>query len=219
MVAASAGTAKAEEAFRRGGVHVVYPAWLNDSMCQWVRQSEELYRVPRSDRLASLDTGALQDLASSVHADPENADEVALDDLANMDWGEAEDEVEAFLDDDDDDDTNSELSQSQHSDASEAPSDAGDGADDLLRSPLSRRRHAAAQRGGPSKLRQSILADDADDGGSSDSDASAAPSPKRARTHDRVAALRDDRSPPESEDEGSLDELAHEMERELGDDL
>ena len=102
MVAASAGTAKAEEAFRRGGVHVVYPAWLNDSMCQWVRQSEELYRVPRSDRLASLDTGALQDLASSVHADPENADEVALDDLANMDWGEAEDEVEAFLDDDDD---------------------------------------------------------------------------------------------------------------------
>lgn len=220
MVAAGPGTAKAEEAYRRGDVHVVFPSWLNDTLCRWQRQDEAAYRVPRSDRLASLGKDALHDLANSVHTDPEGADEAALENLANMDWGEAEDEVEAFLDEDEDEE--SDTSQSVHSDVSDAvrSQDARDmgheeSDPDLLRSPLSRRRQAAAQRSGSSKLRQSVVADE------SDTDDSPAPTPKRRRTQSRVEQLRShpQQTPPDSEEEHFLDDFALEMERELGDDL
>lgn len=231
MIAASPGTAKAEEAFRRGGVHVVFPAWLNESIYQWVRQGEDAYRVPRSERLASLDQGALDELATSIHTNPEEADAAGIDELANMDWGEAEDEVEAFLDGEDDDETASEashaapseLSESFHSDAApeasrdDAPDAPGGTSADLLRSPLSRRRQAAALRGGQSKLRQSVVPDEEQESGS---DESPAPTPKRRRTRDPVAALRSQGgTPPDSEEEHFLDDLALDMERELGDDL
>lgn len=222
MIAAGPGTAKAEEAYRRGDVHVVWPSWLNDSLCRWHRQEETDYKVPRSDRLASLGRDALHDLASSIHADtePENLDEAALDDLANMDWGEAEDEVDAFLDDDDED-TESDLdsaSQSMLSEASDAPA-----RDDLLRSPLSRRRHAAALRGGQSKLRQSVLAEESQE--SEDDTPSQGPVKRRkvqgGAQHKDITALRTGHTatPPDSEEEHFLDDLALEMERELGDDL
>lgn len=223
MIAAGPGTAKAEEAYRRGDVHVVWPSWLNDSLCRWHRQEETDYKVPRSDRLASLGRDALHDLASSIHADtePENLDEAALDDLANMDWGEAEDEVDAFLDDDDED-TESELDSASQSMLSEA-SDAPPARDELLRSPLSRRRHAAALRGGQSKLRQSVLAEESQE--SEDDTPSQGPVKRRkvqgGAQHKDIAALRTEHTatPPDSEEEHFLDDLALEMERELGDDL
>ncbi|WFD36013.1 protein-serine/threonine phosphatase [Malassezia cuniculi] len=127
VVAANPGTAKTEEAHHLG-IKVVWPTWLNDSICRWARQPEGPYIIPREQRpppgapgaSAGADSGAAGDdtgagagsgdaaadslgLASSASVpDAALGDPHALDALATMDWGEAEDEVDAFLDDDDD---------------------------------------------------------------------------------------------------------------------
>ncbi|WFC98469.1 protein-serine/threonine phosphatase [Malassezia yamatoensis] len=224
MVTASAGTAKAEDAFRHGRIHVVYPGWLNDSICQWERKPEGVYMVPRSERLANLDQDALDNLATSFHADADNQDETALDGLVNMDWNEAEDEVDAFLDEDDEDDPGSELSESFQSEddqdllASTSSFNKDDPPIQLdteqLRSPLSRRRHAVASREGQSKLRHSIIATD-DSSLSASEDEQLAVSPKRRKIQDKISMLRSQSSQTNSEDEHFLDDLASEMEKEL----
>lgn len=218
MVAANPGTAKVEEAYRQGSVHVVYPAWLNRSLCRWEKEDEQAFRVPRNEKLAALPAEALRELARGPAAQNEDA---AHDDLADMDWGEAEDEVDAFLGDDDE--TESELDSAAQSMYSEA--DSLEAVPVAVTSPLSRRREAA--RPGPSKLRHTQLAGDADDaessenGSESGSDSPSAPA-KRRRTEAPkapVARLQEqDTRPSDSEDEHFLDDLALEMERELGDD-
>lgn len=92
LVAANPGTAKTAEAHRLG-VKVVWPSWLNDSICRWVRQPEGPYLLPHDPAPA----------AQELQADENLGDPHALDGLATMDWGEAEDEVDAFLGDDDED--------------------------------------------------------------------------------------------------------------------
>jgi len=91
---------KAEQAYRRGNVQVVWPSWLNDSICSWVRQGEAAYLIPRNTELSLLPPEA-QDLAQSTMSEVPPDDQQMMDNLAHMDWGEAEDEVDAFLDEDD----------------------------------------------------------------------------------------------------------------------
>ena len=91
---------KAEQAYRRGNVQVVWPSWLNDSICSWVRQGEAAYLIPRNTELSLLPPEA-QDLTQSTFSDTLSDDQQVMENLAHMDWGEAEDEVDAFLDDDD----------------------------------------------------------------------------------------------------------------------
>lgn len=93
-------TLKAEEAYRRGTIHVVWPSWLNDSICSWVRQGEAAYLIPRNTQL-SLVSPEVQDMTQSTMSEAFIEDQQVMDNLAHMDWGEAEDEVDAFLDDDD----------------------------------------------------------------------------------------------------------------------
>lgn len=90
LVATSARTAKAEQAYRTKKIHVVWPSWLNDSMCRWVRQGEGAYEIPP-------DT---QGLIFPVPEEDEENQGTEIN-LADMDWGDAEDEVEAFLEEDD----------------------------------------------------------------------------------------------------------------------
>ncbi|WFD27411.1 protein-serine/threonine phosphatase [Malassezia nana] len=100
IVSANPHTLKAEEAYRRGNIHVVWPSWLNDSICGWVRQGEAAYLIPRNTQL-SLVSPEVQDMTQSTMSEAFIEDQQVMDNLAHMDWGEAEDEVDAFLDDDD----------------------------------------------------------------------------------------------------------------------
>lgn len=97
LVATSARTAKAEQAYRTKKIHVVWPSWLNDSMCRWVRQGEVAYAIP-------------PDTQNLIFPEPEEEDESqgAEINLADMDWGDAEEEVDAFLEEDDEEEENSE---------------------------------------------------------------------------------------------------------------
>lgn len=99
LVATSARTAKAEQAYRTKKIHVVWPSWLNDSMCRWVRQGEGAYSIP-------------SDTQNLIFPAPEEEEEEeenqgAEINLADMDWGDAEDEVDAFLEEDDEEEENS----------------------------------------------------------------------------------------------------------------
>ncbi|WFD20059.1 protein-serine/threonine phosphatase [Malassezia caprae] len=196
-------TVKAEQAYRRGDVQVVWPSWLNDSICSWVRQGEAAYLIPRNTELSLLPPEA-QDLTQSTMSEALPDDQQMMDNLAHMDWGEAEDEVDAFLDDDDTETDNDSLLGSGLTDANAESSQ--------LVSP--RRRVADARPNEPSKLRNSILAESDD----MESDA------KRRKTDSTARAVSPSEdnvlSPqsPGSDDQNFLDDLALEMERELNDD-
>ena len=136
LVAANPGTAKTEEA-HNVGVKVVWPSWLNDSICRWARQPEGPYLIPWERKPAA-----------PVAPDPALGDPNALDKIATMDWGEAEDEVDAFLDDEDED---SEVRSSV--DPSRETTPIQDGTP-------SKRRKVGVQ-GNQSKLRYSAVFDDA----------------------------------------------------------
>lgn len=208
-------------------------------MCAWVRQGELPYLIPRNTPMALVPDEArgLQDSAYS-EMDPEaNA---AMANIANMDWNEAEYEVDAFLDDDDE--TESDVDSLGGSVLSEPETSSA--APTSVPHPSPKGRRIAALRGGPSKLRQSFLAEDL----SSDDEADAAASVPSPPTSDVQADAADDvspestrpkrrrvdapsaapprpktaaqamRPPGDSEDEHFLDDLAEEMERELGSD-
>ncbi|WFD31323.1 protein-serine/threonine phosphatase [Malassezia sp. CBS 17886] len=231
MVSANPGTAKVEQAYRQGNISVVWPTWLNDSICRWTRQSERVYRIPRNPRMAELSAPALDTLAhdrtgsdadeshgrtvDAAAPDAGASDSHALDGLATMDWGEAEDEVDAFLGSDEDE-TESELDSARQSETA-----FGDGDDDLLRSPLSKRRRVAALREGKSKLRQAVRVDDREprERPSAEDAAHTKTGPVPHTGPRTVEQLRrEGTQTPSDSDEEHLDDFAHEMERELGAD-
>ena len=219
LVATSPRTAKAEQTYRRQNVSVVWPSWLNDSICRWVRQGETAYLIPPDSQVAlyaeQADSEATDDVESREAADLH---------LANMDWGEAEDEVDAYLDERGNEDPAEESSKESDQEGRHTPpTQPGAEQDDMLLSPLSKRRKIVALRGGKSKLRQSIHADDEEQYSSEEMtqggtkrrrvDESVSVSQADKRKHD----VRETGSPAPSED--LLDDLATEMERELDDTL
>lgn len=235
LVTANAGTIKAEEAFRLGNIEVVHASWLHDSICQWHKQHAEEHRVQRNERLAGVPLEEVQASMAPDYLPPEPGLFESLppdDDLAGMDWGEAEDEVDAFLEEDDEEDEDSASNVSDVSNDVPEPSagarrkhgaaDEQEEEDrDLLRSPLSKRRRLAALRGGRSRLRQSFQPDSGEaaelNAADSEDNASAQPSQfEPLPPHNELIGLRS-RSTTASDDEHFLDDLAVEMERELGD--
>ena len=260
LVATSPHTSKAQQAFRKQKIQVVWPSWLNDSICRWVRQGEVPYLIPQDTQISLASLGAQEvDSVSADEGNDPNAAAVAMDaSLANMDWGEAEDEVDAFLDDDEEEDENEDqdkenrengihASWNHHenrqggneSDAddynagtaeADAPSETNSlmlesDQDSLLLSPLSKRRRIAALRGGKSKLREKVHVDDEpEERTSSDTEPV---STKRRKlqdsktippSHVEQLKLREQTASPAPSEE-ILDDLALEMEKELGEDI
>lgn len=199
-----AGTAKTEEAYRQGHISVVWAAWLNDSLCRWERQPELPYEIPRNTQMAKISQEELQGMlnTSSSAMNVSEAQPATFD----MDWGEAEDEVEAFLEEDTESDAESSGDTPEASD--------NDTANDELLSPLSKRRRLAALRGGQSKLRHSVQAhefEQEDDDVNNDDDDREVATSKRLRISDKLS------SHGHSVDD-ALDDFAHEIELELGDE-
>ena len=260
LVATSPRTSKAQQAFHKQKIQVVWPSWLNDSICRWVRQGEVPYLIPQDTQisLASLGTQEVDSVSADEGNDP-NAAAVVMDaSLANMDWAEAEDEVDAFLDDDEEEDEYEDQDKENRGNGIHASwndgknrqggneSDADDykpgtaeadvpfesnaltqesDQDSVLLSPLSKRRRIAALRGGKSKLREEVHVDDEpEEPASSDTEPI---STKRRKLQDSKSMppshleelkLREQTASPAPSEE-ILDDLAHEMEKELGEDI
>lgn len=240
LVATTALTEKAEQAYQRKNVHVVWPSWLNDSICRWVRQGETAYLIPPDTQ-----TSFFPEHTDSEGAETDGNNEAVNLSLSTMDWGEAEDEVDAFLDESEEEeaDVNEEPDEQtgkqsvqdsdfeRNDDGSRTPlTDLMAEHDDMLLSPLSKRRKIAAERGGHSKLRQTILAGDETEEQGEELDDQVAESEQIGVKRRRVEELksstqldmlknetRETNSPAPSED--LLDDLATEMERELDDAL
>ena len=106
------------------GVEIVWPNWLNDSAAKWERQPEMHYRVPSVQGYAAPSAAAANgdvttaDIGASLrdaHEPTTQQQPVPYGDdgLVEMNWAEADDEVDAFLnasgsDDDEEDDEQSE---------------------------------------------------------------------------------------------------------------
>jgi RNA polymerase II subunit A C-terminal domain phosphatase len=122
LIAAKPGTEKVRQAYKLGHVHVVYPGWLYNSVATWNREQEEHYALPREERHGSKpaepspafpelhlfgdnssepDSDNQQEQVEELEENLEAEDEVAM---SAMDWGEAADEVDAYLDSEDDED-------------------------------------------------------------------------------------------------------------------
>ncbi|EPQ28997.1 uncharacterized protein PFL1_03287 [Pseudozyma flocculosa PF-1] len=118
VVAARPGTVKAMRALSRPGISVVWPGWLHDSIAQWKRRPESWYLLPALDgdaKEAHARDGWDDPLegepgSANLVSEPESGDVDGEDQedetgtmpgFAEMDWAEAADEVDQFLDDDD----------------------------------------------------------------------------------------------------------------------
>lgn len=192
----------------------MWPSWLNDSICSWVRQGEAAYLIPRNTELSLLPAEA-QDLTQSSMSEALPDDQQMMDNLAQMDWGEAEDEVDAFLEEEEDTETdNDSLLSASLAEYVCVPYHSST---PNIETESPQRRHATARVNEPSKLRNSILAE-SDEGESSMGDA------KRRKTDSGARATspsEDDAASPASagsDDQHFLDDWALEMERELNDD-
>lgn len=115
IVAALANTAKVLQAQKAGGIEVVWSSWFHVSTSRWQRQSESLYKIPVLPNLQAFnvpdvtngsvlpandvgDAAALNGTQTS--ADDQGTENPAAfeDELNEMDWGAAADEVDAYLD-------------------------------------------------------------------------------------------------------------------------
>ncbi|KAN0060227.1 CTD phosphatase Fcp1 [Thecaphora frezii] len=207
VIAARSGTVKVLRAMTQPSISVVWPGWLHESIARWERQPERWYRLPALEgeaRTAHADDGWDDPVdgepGSAAAAESEDGEPIeglaadaygaepgAMPGFGEMDWAEAADEVDQFLDDDSEADGESEA----ESDTAATRSDAsgpstpkkekrsrtesgcsgvgGGGASDaeedaeedlLLRSPLSKRRKRTEDRMGKSKLKQSVTGEE-----------------------------------------------------------
>lgn len=104
-----AGTSKTNEASKKyPRIHVVNPNWLIDSIYHEGAQDESLYR--HSSGSPSAPTS--NDDVANPESTPLDLEDGVFDnkqlDLKDVDWNDADDEVNAFLSDDDDDDDDEE---------------------------------------------------------------------------------------------------------------
>lgn len=184
VIAARKGTLKVNNAQRRRDISIVSLSWLLTSVNLWRRQPESAY---------ALDSGSPQDsdAASSKFGDKpspqagsgnveQNEDDDETD-LHEIDWGDAEAEIQAFLDETDDED--SRLDSSHEDVDGNASEDDGNnrsleggkrpltssttpqsGPGGAVGSPLAKRRRVAAARAGQSKLKLSESAPTVEEG-------------------------------------------------------
>lgn len=187
VVAAKHGTAKVDAARKRGGVKIVWLSWFTDSVALWQRQDETPYLLDAPTPSAASLSPNLD--PHQISSDPEpDADDWDVEPVAknptleldSIDWNDVNAEVEAAMNESDDESgvtTDDEMvtddSRSQISTTSSprlkrkrlrsvTPSDSGNGPNDqqdLLRSPLSKRKKLAANRTGTSKLKEAFTAE------------------------------------------------------------
>lgn len=67
-----------------------------------MKQGEATYIIPRNTKLSLLPV-EVQNISESTYSEADPDASAAMANLANMDWGEAEDEVDAFLDEEEED--------------------------------------------------------------------------------------------------------------------
>jgi RNA polymerase II subunit A-like phosphatase len=99
------GTSKTNEASKKyPRIHVVNPNWLIDSIYHEGAQDESLYRYSSGGPSAP----SSNDDVANPESTPLDLEDGAFDnkqlDLKDVDWNDADDEVNAFLSDDSDDD-------------------------------------------------------------------------------------------------------------------
>ncbi|KAL1760884.1 hypothetical protein FB107DRAFT_255564 [Schizophyllum commune] len=180
VVAGKQGTAKVDEARRRGNIKVVTPMWFKDSVNMWQRQPESRYLLdplPPSQGATPPDTD-MEALGDAPESDEEllvTGDGAELE-LNDVDWADMDAEIAQELGDDDDlddgeedeefsDETNSEITSAtpspvrgQKRSRSVTPSEVG--ADGPRSSPLAKRKKLATDRVGESPLKAGITAGD-----------------------------------------------------------
>ncbi|GAC99307.1 potential RNA Pol II CTD phosphatase component [Pseudozyma hubeiensis SY62] len=114
VVAARPGTAKVHQALRMGGqLEVVWPSWFHVSASRWARQDEGLYRISMAENTVAsagaVKAGAVegqkekQEVVEQAKveevAEGEKQEETLFEnELNDMDWSAAADEVDAYLD-------------------------------------------------------------------------------------------------------------------------
>ncbi|GAA96229.1 uncharacterized protein L969DRAFT_44452 [Mixia osmundae IAM 14324] len=151
LVARNPGTVKVQQAQKRQDLHVVWSNWLVRSAALWQRQPEREYLMPRgSDALQK----AAEIFVSSVSTDSEDEDEpseLLVDSLDRKAWDDADDEVDAFLNETDDDDDGSIDGSTRKRPRSSASSSSS--VREATESPLVKRQRQAKERLGKSQLK------------------------------------------------------------------
>jgi RNA polymerase II subunit A-like phosphatase len=176
VIAARKGTSKVNSAQRRREISIVSLSWLLTSVNLWRRQPESAYTLdpgsPQgSDVVSSRNDDGPSSQNISGNLDEGEDDEEA--DLQDINWGDAEAEIQAFLDETDDEDSRLDSSHEDGTDGQpsedESYSVATEGKKRPLSSstasrsgtevgassPLAKRRRVAAARAGQSKLKLS----------------------------------------------------------------
>ncbi|KAI9570383.1 hypothetical protein HD554DRAFT_2321490 [Boletus coccyginus] len=194
VVAAKQGTVKVDMARKRGGIKIVWLAWFTDSIALWRRQDETPYFLEDPTRHAPSLSPNID--PHPISSDPEpDADDWDVEpspsgntafELADIDWNDINDEVEAAMNESDDeedlksersvrsamaseddgatDETRSQLSPNSSPRPqrkrlrSVTPTENGitDPQQDVLRSPLSKRKKFASNRTGTVEAEGSI---------------------------------------------------------------
>jgi RNA polymerase II subunit A-like phosphatase len=105
------GTVKVDMARKRGGINIVWLAWFTDSIALWRRQDEKPYLLddpPLPGSCVSPTTDA-QQLSSDLDIDSDDWDQDPADvkeagalELADINWDDINDEVEAAMNESDD---------------------------------------------------------------------------------------------------------------------
>lgn len=187
VVSVKPGTEKVINAQRRN-IHAVWHTWLQDSCAKWTRQPESDYEFQKSNRAwpADDDRDSPEEsaaFASSSHngLEDESLDEKDQQGFDEMNWDEANDEIDAVLaglsDDSEADDSEGweetdqkATTKRQRGEKVPDTPPEQDESPDLTLSPLSKRRKVAEMRSGQSKLKQALDQNDAPStpGGESD---------------------------------------------------
>lgn len=178
VVAARKGTSKVNSAQRRRDVSIVTLSWLLTSVNLWRRQPESAYTLDpgSSPQHSDVDSSHPGDRPSPRNGvDEQDASENEDDeaDLHEINWGDAEAEIQAFLDETDDEDSRVDSSLEDGLDGSSPQGDTSANPNDRKKrplssststnpeakaaagSPLAKRRRVAAARAGHSKLKLS----------------------------------------------------------------
>ncbi|EGO02585.1 hypothetical protein SERLA73DRAFT_102556 [Serpula lacrymans var. lacrymans S7.3] len=119
VVAAKHGTVKVDAARKRGGIKIVWLSWFTDSIALWSHQDETPYLLDEPPTAGPSSSPTLD--PNQISSDPEpDGDDWDLDPLtvgtqsnlksfglAEIDWDDINDEVDAAMNESDDDDTRS----------------------------------------------------------------------------------------------------------------
>jgi RNA polymerase II subunit A C-terminal domain phosphatase len=121
---------KVDAARKRGGIKIVWLAWFTDSVALWHRQDETPYLLDDPPVAVGLNSSPTVDY-HQISSDPDTDDwdedsdravavgEPQSFELAQINWDDINDEVEAAMNESDDDDVRSEKSGTRSGNVSE----------------------------------------------------------------------------------------------------